>query len=255
MRHSVELIKKLDWLVKDEDTKLTEASRLSNTPESTTKPYCLVLRSDGGTDRNPKHFSVKIATIFLMLSLDLDCLILEITARDVSHTNEVEGCMPVANLALQNQAFARSMMSEESEATFKSSGSGKMIREVIAKQDGVDKQKLHRKAWRDSLSDPIRGITDRFQRMTYCNEKTVVIEPASEEEIAEAWVFLQEKVDPTIDSNNLTKKFVLDNNRQLVEFLRKHVRSERYHLECRKCDDIQCKACLSVSLNCYLFFC
>jgi hypothetical protein len=73
MRHSVELIKKLDWLVKDEDTRLTEASRLSNTPESTTKPYCLVLRSDGGTDRNPKHFSVKIAMIFLMLLLDLDC--------------------------------------------------------------------------------------------------------------------------------------------------------------------------------------
>jgi hypothetical protein len=89
--------------------------------------------------------------IFLMLLLALDSLILEITARDVSHTNTVEGCMPLAHLALPNQAFSCSMISEELEALFKSSGSGKMIREVIAKQDGVANQQSHRWAWRDSL--------------------------------------------------------------------------------------------------------
>jgi hypothetical protein len=105
MLHAVELAKKVNWVNK-EDTKLRDIGRLPNIPESATKPYCLLLRSDGGSDRHPKHISVQIAMVYHMLVLDLHCLVLEITARDVSHTNKVEGCMPVANLALQNQAFA-----------------------------------------------------------------------------------------------------------------------------------------------------
>jgi hypothetical protein len=95
MRHAVELAKKVDWLVDKEDSKLRDLGRLSNIPESTTKPYCLLLRSDGGSNRHPKHISVQIAMVYLMLVLDLDCLVLEITACDVSHPKKSKvACRP-----------------------------------------------------------------------------------------------------------------------------------------------------------------
>lgn len=247
MRHAVELTNKVNWLVNEEDTKLRNLGGLSKIPESTTKPYCLLLRSDGGSDRHPKHITVQIAMVYLLLALDLDCLVLLITARDVSHTNEVEGCMPVANLALQNQAFARTSMLDEYETKFSNAQSGKKIREIVAKYEMNDEKQETLHAWRESLADPRRRVTDRFERMNYANEKAVVIPPATDEEIALAWEYLKDKVDPTIDPTKCNKKYVLDNNQLLVEFLRKHVKSQRYHLEVRKCGDADCQTCTSVS--------
>ena len=164
IRPSVELLKKLDFIVQDEDSKLQRLGRLTNIPEATTKPYCLFLRSDGGSDHHPKHILVQIAQLYLMLVLDLDCLVHEITARDVSHTNEVKGCMPVANVALQNQAFACTKMSAKFEKFFSNANSGKMIREeVISKEVSPARRSECKSAWRDSLAEPCRRITEWLQ--------------------------------------------------------------------------------------------
>ena len=81
-------------------------------------PYSFLIRSDGGHDRNPRNASVQIGCIYNFLQNDLDFVIYLITAPDVSHVNEVEGVMPVANIALQNQAYCRETMSHEMEYKF-----------------------------------------------------------------------------------------------------------------------------------------
>lgn len=49
--------------------------------------------------------------MYFFLHCDLDLLVYIVTAVDILHVNEAIGVMPVANLALQNQAFARNAMS------------------------------------------------------------------------------------------------------------------------------------------------
>jgi len=43
--------------------------------------------------------------LYIMLTLDLDLVLVFVTASDLSYLTEVEGVVPVANLALQHQAF------------------------------------------------------------------------------------------------------------------------------------------------------
>ncbi len=56
--------------------------------------------------------------VYAFLKLDADILICQITAADVSHVNEVEGVMPVANVVLQNQAYAWQSMGPDFEEIF-----------------------------------------------------------------------------------------------------------------------------------------
>ena len=63
-------------------------------------PYSFLIRSDGGTDRNPKNANVQIGCTNFFLQNDIDFVIYLITAADISHVNEVEGVMPIANLVL-----------------------------------------------------------------------------------------------------------------------------------------------------------
>jgi len=51
--------------------------------------------------------------------LDVDLLVVLVTASDMSYVNEVEGVMPIANIALQHQAFAWSKMTDNYETMFK----------------------------------------------------------------------------------------------------------------------------------------
>lgn len=74
-------------------------------------PYGFSLRADGGSNWNIKNTSVQIALVYFFLHCDLDLLVYIVTAVDILHVNEAIGVMPVANLALQNQAFARNAMS------------------------------------------------------------------------------------------------------------------------------------------------
>jgi hypothetical protein len=140
-------------------------------------------------------------------------------------------------------------MPVEYEMKFSNAQSGKKIREIVAKYKTNDKQQETLHAWRESLADPRRRVTNLFERMNYTNKKAVVISPATNQDIASAWEYLKEKVDSTIEPTKSTaKKHVLDNNQLLVDFLCKHVKCQRYHLEVRKCGDDDCQTCTTVSL-------
>ena len=139
MRHSLELTKQIQHFVK-KDNKIMKEQYES---EESTMPFAFLIRSDGGTDRNPKNASVQIGCIYNFLKNDLDFVIYLITAADVSHVNEVEGVMPIANLVLQNQAYCREEMSEDMEKKFKSANSGKAIRNVVDDEMNDKKGKIH----------------------------------------------------------------------------------------------------------------
>jgi hypothetical protein len=67
----------------------------------------LVIKTDGGLDRNCTFASVQLAYLCLALELDLDQLILLRTAPGQSYVNPVERVMSVLNLAIQGLALAR----------------------------------------------------------------------------------------------------------------------------------------------------
>jgi hypothetical protein len=139
-------------------------------------------------------------------------------------------------------------MPDDFESKFSNASSGKIIRTVIANKKNKESPNATKQAWRDLFADPRQRVMERFEKMNYTNEKAVVIQPASNEEIAAAWAFLQAKVDPTIDAvRSKTKKHVLKNNPSLVNFLQMHINSERYHLEFRKCGSVECSTCTKVS--------
>ena len=159
IRHSVELTKQIEHLVKL-DNKILEKSDDSNF----SMPYSFLVRSDGGNDRNPKNASVQIGCTNFFLANDLDLVIYLITAADVSHVNEVEGVMSVANLVLQNQAFSRQEMSNKMEKIFKDANSSKIIRERIIKSQKNNVQGAA-EAWYQSMLPVKDSLKKRFQKM------------------------------------------------------------------------------------------
>ncbi len=104
MRHSLEFVEQCRKQV-ERDDQILSTNPLSSPLENTSMPFVLVQRSDGGADRNPKNASVIVALIHTFLQFNLDALVAMVTAADISYVNEVEGVMPVANRALQNQAL------------------------------------------------------------------------------------------------------------------------------------------------------
>jgi hypothetical protein len=157
MRHSIELVKKVEALVAEQDALVSQEG--GTLLEGRSKPYGFIIRSDGGSDRNPKNASVPLAMVYAFLKLDADILICQITAVDVSHVNEVEGVMPVANVVLQNQAYARQSMGPDFEEIFRPAATSKKICATIEKEGS-----LGLTAWRDSLK-PIRNeIESRFKK-------------------------------------------------------------------------------------------
>ena len=99
MRHAVELTQQI------QETLLLR--------DNTMMPFAFLIRSDGGNDRNPKNMTTMLSSIYTFLENDLDFLIHLVTAADTSYVNEVEGIMPLANVVLQNQAYARGKMTDD----------------------------------------------------------------------------------------------------------------------------------------------
>lgn len=96
----------------------------------------------------------------VVLKQDLDVLVVEITAANVSYVNEVERTMPAANLALQHTSFARAKMSDKDENAFKSANSGKAIREIIQKAPDEAGKIRMRDVWRSSVK-PVRDMLEK----------------------------------------------------------------------------------------------
>jgi hypothetical protein len=192
----------------------------------------MVLHGDGGSDRNPKNLSVQLSMIFLFIDLNIGLLVLEITAANVSHVNEVEGEMPTANVVLQHQAFARGRMSSHFEDKFKGANSGKAIRKVIEISEDSDECL---EAWRKSM-EPVRcNIEACLRNIMFTNTGISIVQPASDEEIYAAWLTLKEQVD-----NNLSKDDTLWTSARakcpnFMKFHGTHIKQDRYKLEISKC--------------------
>ncbi len=126
----VELVQQLSHMISLDDTALKHNDYYSGSDNA---PFCYALRSDGGADRHPKNALVQLAYLYFFLKMDIDLLVVLVTASDMSYVNEVEGVMPIANVALQHQAFARAKMPIHYETLFKNCNSGKALRDKIAK--------------------------------------------------------------------------------------------------------------------------
>ena len=248
MRHSVEFVHQVHSIVQSDD--LIHQATTPNTPlpSMSSMPYMFAMRSDGGSDRNPKHASVQIASLHTFLRLDLDALIVLVTAADVSHVNEVEGVMPTVNLALQNQAFDRLLMSPSMETSFKSANSSKTIRDIMSNQMTDTDNAAHRLAWQQSMRQPLEMIGSRISQVNYTGQMLRMFDPAMDESLIAAFDFLKNKVDPQINPKCTTWKDVRDQNAALCEYLASHTRVDRYHLEFFKCGHIKCKVCLPVHM-------
>jgi hypothetical protein len=244
IRHSVELSTQIEQLVCDDNSAIG-----TNFPFGirTVLPYGFYIRSDGGSDRNPKNASVQISYIYMFLRLDADYLIVIVTAPDTSACNEVEAIMPLANLALQNQSFARETMSNSFEKLFKGSLSGKTMRSKIADQKDTDSCNLARDSWRSSL-DPVRKtLEDRFRRTSYCDRPIRIFDPVEDVKLYEMAEYIQECIDPTYDPKK-TSWADIQKNVALMRFIEEHVVTERYHIEIRKCGEKSCKVCNDVRM-------
>ena len=216
--------------------------------EESTMPFAFLIRSDGGTDRNPKNASVQIGCIYNFLKNDLDFVIYLITAADVSHVNEVEGVMPIANLVLQNQAYCREEMSEDMEKKFKLANSGKAIRNVIDDEINDKKREASLLSLQKSMSNVKNELNNRFREVTYCKSKVQIFDAANDDEINESFLFIKNTIDDTFDYKKQTWTHIYQNNAALTTFLLNHTRHYRYYLEVFKCNKISCNVCKPVRM-------
>jgi len=102
----VELVQQLTHLIPLDAIAMNTHVREDLHGEVDNAPFCYALRSDGGADRHPKNALVQLAYLYFFLKMDVDLLVVLVTASDMSYVNEVEGVMPIANITLQHQAFA-----------------------------------------------------------------------------------------------------------------------------------------------------
>jgi len=102
----VELVQQLTHLIPLDAIAMNTHVREDLHGEVDNAPFCYALRSDGGADWHPKNALVQLAYLYFFLKMDVDLLVVLVTASDMSYVNEVEGVMPIANITLQHQAFA-----------------------------------------------------------------------------------------------------------------------------------------------------
>jgi hypothetical protein len=95
----------------------------------------LVIRTDGGPDRNNTFVAVQLAFLALALELDLDCLILMRTTPGQSYVNPVERVMSVLNLAMYGMSLARGHTGDETSELLKNCNTMKQRREALGASD------------------------------------------------------------------------------------------------------------------------
>ena len=166
----------------------------------------------------------------------------------MSHVNEVEGVMPLANLALQNQSFAREPMSEQQETHFATANSGKAIRTCIDDCKESEQQDAMKEAWRASMEPVKQVIGDRLSNISYDDKALLVTSGALDQSIVDAFEFLKQKVDPTLNPQKTTWADLRKDNKLLIQFFDSHTRHDRYHFELFKCGKLSCDICQKVKM-------
>jgi len=240
VRNVVELVQQLTHMIPLDTIAMNTHQQEDLHDKVDNAPFCYALRSDGGADRHPKNALVQLAYLYFFLKMDVDLLVVLVTASDLSYVNEVEGVMPIANVALQHQAFARSRMPDNYETMFKSCNSGKALRDKIANLPNKETQDDARKAWRSSVEEARMLVVNRFSSVNYGGRPIQIHEPASDSDLNAVWKYLQSKVDHSLDPNRTTWNDLYRNNSKTVEFLQHHTRSGRYHIEYFKCNMKEC---------------
>jgi hypothetical protein len=123
----------------------------------------LVIRTDGGPDRNNTFVSVQLAFFALALELDLDCLILMCITSGQSFVNPVERVMSLLNLAMHGLSLERGNSGTDTEALSKNLSTMKARRPAL-EPNGCDERAAHRERFVTSMqvSFSPEGLTGRI---------------------------------------------------------------------------------------------
>ena len=159
-----------------------------------------------------------LSSIYTFLENDLDFLIHLVTAADTSYVNEVEGIMPLANVVLQNQAYAREKMSDDIEELFKPAGSGKMIRDVITDSIESTENNEALESWRKSLSECKMKMEKRFSKIYYCGNNLQIFSTATDDDIKITHKVIS-KIDESYDSTPTQKVQMEGKTKKLFHLL------------------------------------
>ena len=187
----------------------------------------LIIVSDGGPDHRVTFGSVKVASLALFRSLDLDMLICVRTCPYQSWKNIAERVISTLNLALQNVSLERSAMTSEYGRAIKSKNTLTDLRKVINSDTGL------KGAIEDSMAVPMTLIGQCFQAMKIKENYIKLGVPASEcdmDEMLQQVLF----IDPSISRNDHTAKG-LESCKSLHKFLGNHSHSSHYVFQLKKC--------------------
>ena len=208
---------------------------LTHCSDDQPKPI-LVVVSDGGPDHRVTFGSVKVVSLALFKSLNLDMLICVRTCPYQSWQNIAERVMSTFNLALQNVSIERSAMPPEHEQAVKGKNTLTDIRGVINKDPTLEA------AIQDSMAPPMALVGRRFQSMKIKENCVKLGVPATEQNIDEMFQHVL-FVDPSIPRTDHTAKG-LQNAKLLHKFLKTHCHCSHYVFQIKKCEDRSCFCCL-----------
>ena len=231
------------------DSVLEQSSAFRNAAElaatilaTCTSPIIIDKRTDGGPEQNMTFGSVQLADIALWKKTGADLLIHQRPAADCSWVNEVEGVMPLLNLALQHMATERLRMDPEFEALLANEGSMSAIREKIASIQDAAKRKAAEDAWLASLhaqGSPIAQLEKRFRRLVHTS-RPVKIQPVATAEDITAMHALVQQIDPAW-MPAMTTKLALLKLPTLQRFFKTHVITDKYIICVHKCGKPDCE--------------
>ena len=133
---------------------------LSTTLTGNQFPPVAFVYTDGGSDHRVTCKSVQLAYIALFIK-DLDLLVASRTCPGHSFSNPAKRVMSTLNLGLQNAAFARCRMTEDSESVIKNANSMSAIHSVANHFPSLKAD------WAASIETVQKVIEDRFTRLVY----------------------------------------------------------------------------------------
>ncbi len=203
--------------------------------DNITKPI-LVVVSDGGPDHRVTFGSVKVASLALFHSLNLDMLVCVRTCPYQSWQNVAERIMSTLNLALQNVSLERSSMIHEYECAVLHKNTLTDIRAEIVKHPELEE------GLKDSMAAPMTLIGGRFQRMKIKDKNIIIGVPATTDEIEEQFQHVH-MFDPLISRKDHSAKS-LRQAASLQEFLKEHSHSSHYVFQVKKCTLSTCHYCV-----------
>lgn len=187
----------------------------------------LIIKTDGGPDRNTTFVGVQLAA--LALELDLCMLVLMRTAPGQSYVNPVERVMSVLNLAGQGLATARAACVPETEAALKGANSMKQVRQAFEKADAAlpPGAETHTARYSAAMLEPISALEHAYGSMTWSGNPITIV-PASTS--AEHAVLLQHltEIEPGFNYATDAKSDRLRHFPNLSALLAKHTRSGLY---------------------------